>query len=84
MRHTISLLAVILAGCAGMSQNECRVANWHDLGERDGLAGNPARIDTYAYRCEKHNLQADRQQYLDGWWTGNAEYRHRTAGSESS
>ena len=74
----------MLAGCAGLSLNECRVANWHDLGERDGLLGMPARIDTYAYQCERHNLQAARQPYLEGWWLGNAEYRRRTAGTESS
>jgi hypothetical protein len=82
----MTFLAFSLAGCAGMTPNECRVANWFDLGERDGLLGNPApRIDTYANQCGQQDVQqAAREQYLQGWWTGNAEFRHRTAGSESS
>jgi hypothetical protein len=84
MRALLLFLAVILAGCAGMSENECRSANWYELGERDGLYGNLPRIDTYAFQCERHNAQAAREQYLEGWWIGNATYRDRTAGSESS
>lgn len=85
MRCLIAFLAVTLAGCAGMSADECRVANWHELGERDGLLGMPApRIDTYAYQCDRHDVRAAREQYLEGWWLGNAEYRRRMAGSEDS
>ena len=84
MRYVISLLAAILTGCAGMSPNECRVANWYDVGQRDGLLGTPARIDTYAHQCGQHDVQSAREQYLEGWWLGNAEYRQRTAGMESS
>jgi hypothetical protein len=84
MKYLLFFSALTLAGCAGMTPNECRVANWYDLGERDGLAGNPARIETYAYQCERHNANVAREQYMDGWYFGNAEYRHRTAGTESS
>lgn len=84
MRSLVALFAATLAGCAGMSSNECRVANWHELGQRDGLLGTPARIDTYAHQCGRHNVPAAREQYLEGWWLGNAEYRQRTAGMEKS
>ena len=84
MRTLLFCLAVTLAGCAGLSENECRSANWYEVGDRDGLNGNPPRIDTYAYQCERHNAQASREQYLEGWWMGNATYRDRTAGSESN
>ena len=83
MRFVIALVAMTLAGCAGMSPNECRVANWYELGERDGLLGGPARIDQYAYQCQQHNVQAAQERYLEGWWMGNAEYRRRTAGTRS-
>jgi hypothetical protein len=87
MRYIAYLLALALAGCAGfaqMTENQCRDANWYEVGERDGLLGGPARIDTYAYQCDRHNVQTARDRYLEGWWMGNAEYRHRTAGNESS
>ena len=32
-------LALTLASCATMSPEECRFANWTDVGMRDGLAG---------------------------------------------
>jgi hypothetical protein len=68
-----------------MTQNECRVANWYDLGERDGLNGVPSpRADVYASQCEGHNVNVARDRYLEGWYFGNAEFRHRTAGMESS
>ena len=84
MRSVLLFLALTLSGCAGMSAEQCRTANWYELGERDGLNGIPPRIDTYAFQCERHNTQAAREQYLEGWWLGNATYRDRTAGSENS
>jgi hypothetical protein len=29
-------------------------------------------------------VQAAREQYLEGWWLGNAEFRRRTAGTQKS
>jgi len=80
-------LAASLAGCAGatqMTENQCRDADWYDVGERDGLFGGPACIDSYAHQCDRHNVQTARERYMEGWYEGNATYRHRTAGNESS
>ena len=87
MRATPLLLAVSLAGCAGvtqLSENQCRGADWYQVGERDGLSGAPARIETYAYQCDKHSVQVARDRYMDGWYEGYALYVHRTAGMEAS
>ena len=76
MRYIV-LVCIALAGCAAMTENECRTANWAELGERDGITGNRPRIDTYAYQCARYNLRAAEKDYLDGWWVGNAEFVHR-------
>ena len=92
MRTTAILLAasLSLAGCAGlanvgqMSENQCRSTDWYQAGERDGLSGGPARVDTYSYQCDKHSVQVARDRYMEGWYEGNALYVHRTAGMEAS
>jgi len=81
MRYLVSISVVMLAGCAG-PQLACSSANWQEVGERDGLLGVPPRIETYAYQCQRQNVQVATAAYMDGWWVGNATYRDRTAGSE--
>ena len=80
MRSTAILLAACLwlAGCTGLSHVG------HQAGERDGLGGGPARIDTYSYQCDKHSVQVARDRYMGGWYEGNALYAHRTVGMEPS
>lgn len=87
MRTPTILLAASLAGCAGvthLSENQCRATDWYQAGERDGLSGGPARIDTYAYQCDRHSVRVARERYMDGWYEGNATYVRRTAGTEAS
>ncbi len=79
MRKLLPVVMMLTSACAPMSENECRSADWYALGERDGLFGSQARIDQYAYQCQRYSLQAASDKYLDGWWVGNATYRDRTA-----
>ena len=80
MRASLLAIVLLLVGCAGMSESQCRNTNWAELGERDGLFGGPPRIEVYAYQCGRHNVAAAEQAYLDGWFIGNREYDVR-AGS---
>ena len=73
----VVLFCIALGGCAAMSESDCRSTSWAQLGERDGLYGNRPRIDTYAYQCGRHGVQAAEKDYLDGWWVGNAEFVRR-------
>jgi Protein of unknown function (DUF2799) len=75
-------LCALSAGCASMSENECRTTNWYDRGAYDGLLGLQARIDQYAYLCSKYQLQPAQQDYLAGWAVGYAEYNTRVSGSK--
>ena len=84
MRYALLFCVLLIGGCAAMTQSACGSANWYEVGERDGLIGVPPRIDTYAYQCSKQQVQVSAADYMNGWWTGNATYRDRTAGSESN
>ena len=81
MRFALAL-SLVLAGCAGMSESQCRTSNWAQLGERDGLLGGPPRIDVYSYQCGRYNVAAAEKNYLDGWWLGHAEFVRRADSHE--
>jgi hypothetical protein len=84
MTRTISALLVtgaLLAGCASMSDVECRGANWYALGERDALHyGLQPQIDQYAHQCSRHGVQPSEKDYLAGWIVGDRERAIRMLG----
>jgi uncharacterized protein DUF2799 len=72
-------LVLLLSGCAGLSEADCRSANWYDLGKRDGETyGSRAMIDQYTQRCTAFGVKPDEARYMLGWDDGNMEYRQRT------
>lgn len=73
--------SMLAAGCAGMSESQCRAANWYDLGEREALIyGLRPQIDQYAYQCAKFGVQASEKDYIAGWLVGQGERIRRAAG----
>jgi len=80
MRSGLCLaLVLVLGGCVGLSEAECRGANWYQLGKLDGeVYGSRAMIDQYNQRCAAFGVKPDEAQYLVGWSDGNMEYRQRT------
>ena len=77
------LLAVgaFAAGCAGMSDTDCRCANWYDIGEGEAIVyGLRPQIDQYAHQCSKHGVQVPETDYMAGWLVGNGERIRRAAG----
>lgn len=76
-----AILAV--AGCAQMSEKECRAADWYQIGHRDGdIYGLRPSIDQYAYQCQAFGVQAQEPLYMAGWVDGYREYLIRMNGSE--
>lgn len=57
----VSLLAAaLLAGCASMSEDQCRRADWGEVGRRDGGEGfRPDRLDDHAKACAKVGVTPD-------------------------
>lgn len=82
MRPVLIASLVFLAGCAGMTQEQCAATDWAKLGESDGLTGTRPWLEQYDYQCSRHNLRAGAKDYMDGWWVGNAEYVRRADSHE--
>ena len=80
---TAALTSLLLGGCAGMSESECRSTNWQALGELDGgVYGTRPRIDQYAHQCRAYSVEASEKEYMAGWQYGYGEYLRRMNGSE--
>lgn len=76
------LACVLVSGCASISEQECRSANWYQLGERDALIyGMRPQVDQLAYQCGKFGVQPDEKEYLAGWQVGNWEHARRASRS---
>ena len=67
--------AALVAGCASMSESECRRADWLGRGLADGRAGEPmSQLDDHAKACAKAGVVPDAQRWQQGWTAGVAEY----------
>lgn len=61
------LLAIAVSGCETMTPNECKTANWRDIGLRDGLKGEAmTALEERSADCAKAGVRADTAQYLAG------------------
>ncbi|MCH8529796.1 MAG: DUF2799 domain-containing protein [Saccharospirillum sp.] len=64
---TVALVAVLLAGCASMSKDECLTADWYAIGYEDGANGQPTtRIGSHREACAKHGVTPNLRDYQDG------------------
>ena len=73
----ILLLAVCLwlAGCATMTPNECKSANWGEVGLRDGLEGKALSVlNDRAKDCADAQVAVDTPRYLQGRDQGLVQY----------
>jgi hypothetical protein len=73
---TLTLMAtMLLAGCASMSESECRVADWGRVGFADGARGEgEKRLAAYAEDCGKIGIAPDATAYRRGWDTGIVQF----------
>ena len=73
-RAIAAACALVLAGCANFTEEQCRSANWYSLGAQDALIhGLPPQIDQIAHQCGKVGVQVPAQAYMDGWLAGDRE-----------
>jgi hypothetical protein len=81
MRSFLIVACTLAAGCAAMSESECRGADWSALGEREALVyGLRPQIEVYAHQCATYGVQPSEQQYMAGWVFGNGERIRRSSG----
>ncbi len=65
----------LAAGCATMSPEECRNANWRDVGLRDGQQGAAlSHLDGRIKDCAESGVSVNTHAYLDGRAYGLRNY----------
>lgn len=58
---------LILSGCATLSEDECRTADWRTIGYEDGMSGQLSRrIGQHREACAEVGIAPDLQAYLAG------------------
>jgi hypothetical protein len=74
----IAVLALALCGCAGLSEAECRSADWYALGFRDAIYELRPQDLVYGDSCSRYGAKIDAARYAQGWTDGRyeAEYRN--------
>jgi hypothetical protein len=80
-RHSprISALCAVLAlhGCAGLSEVDCRGANWYAVGYRDARYKLQSQAEIYALQCARHGVQVDAASYEQGLRQGRFDFPDR-------
>lgn len=63
--------ALLLGGCASMSESECKVADWGRVGRDDGARGEAeSRLAAYTEDCGKVGVRPNALAYRQGWDVG--------------
>ena len=77
-RASAAALVLVLCGCAGLSEAECRGADWYEVGFRDAIFALRPQEAAYSDACAKHGVSVDTARYAQGWVEGKyeAEYRN--------
>lgn len=66
---------MVTSGCATLSEEECRSADWLNIGFEDGLKGYSAsRIADHRKACAKHAVSPDLNRYEKGRLKGLQTY----------
>jgi hypothetical protein len=65
---------VFLSSCATMSKEECKVANWKDVGFNDGANGEAVLLADHAKSCSETGVTPDRNLYMQGYTEGEKNY----------
>lgn len=76
MKLWIPLLCLsLLGGCSTLSENECRNANWTQIGIHDGQFGERTELlQRHREACGKYGLQPDDAAYFAGREQGLVQY----------
>ena len=69
------VVALALAGCGTIPEQDCPKVDWYELGMKDGRAGYaPDRIAQHREACKGANVEPDELRYLQGRRAGLGEY----------
>ena len=67
MRIVLLLLALLVAGCASMSKDQCLHADWYAVGVEDGAKGLPLeRLGEHRQACAEYGVAPNAESYMAG------------------
>ena len=77
----LTSMALSLQGCATLSENECEIADWWLVGQKDGSEGLPiAHLEEHREACTEYGVTPDHDAYAKGHRSGLAVYCTRFTG----
>lgn len=75
LRYLPALLLILLSGCASMSPEQCRQADWRQIGYADAIKGLPgSQINEHASACAEVGVRPNLDAYLQGRQQGLQTY----------
>ncbi len=79
----ILFATLFLSGCATLSEEECRAADWQTIGFEDGAVGKPIRqIGKHREACADHGVPVDLAAYQAGHAEGMVIFCQPASGFE--
>jgi uncharacterized protein DUF2799 len=75
--RALLLATALLGGCAGMSDTECRGADWYQVGYRDARYKLQSQEEVYGQQCERYGVKVERERYAQGLREGRYEFPDR-------
>ena len=71
----VVLMGLLVAGCASMDEDECRVADWRAIGYEDGVRGvSASHLGEHREACAEYGISPDFVAYKTGREEGLREY----------
>src|SRR5690554_921978 len=71
----VGLLCAGFYGCATLSEGECKTADWHEIGRKDGSKGyTRARLHKHYEACSEYNVKPQDDPYYAGREAGLQQY----------
>lgn len=75
IKHLTILLPVLLAGCAVVSEEECRAGQWYERGVSDGARGrSQTLVYDIAQTCQEYGVRVDSDAWLRGHEQGVEQF----------
>lgn len=75
MKPLFTLIALLLSGCASLSETECRSGDWYGVGLVDGQNGAPlSRLSDHREACAEFGISIDGDRYRAGRDEGLRSY----------
>lgn len=66
--------SIVLTGCASLSPEQCRVADWKALGEKDGYQGREEQLARHVKSCAPIGVTPSTELYRQGYHAGLKVY----------